>query len=403
MILGIYDVLTGNVFLSYLGIGTLLAIIHLLISGIMYSLSKFFQDSKWIAISKTEIAHALYSFFIMGMVLVGIAMTNGVFCASLNLLGSSYGVGCAANLNFDTHIAIARAHLAAQYNNLRVLAIGMLRLYDWKATTANMDVGLGLLSVSPFSYQAYDAFAYKEMFSLLAKVMLFMKFQEIVMLIGGIYLFPLLLGLGIALRSLALTRKTGGLLIAIALGLFYFLPYSYILSMVVVQSNGCFSSKYIIDAQQVQITGLSLGNTILTNGQEMDTEKLLEKYSKDVENQLNIEDRIEKEIKAREIARAKLAKDMCTDPQYEHTDVTTGYVKDYVEPNSVGLTSHASVDQIMNSCKNIKPSPLQIIAFQIIATTFTAIISIVATISAIKELSPLFGGDTEIAGLTRMI
>ncbi|MGB9635210.1 MAG: hypothetical protein ACPL0A_01910, partial [Candidatus Micrarchaeia archaeon] len=56
-----------------------------------------------------------------------------------------------------------------------------------------------------------------------------------------------------------------------------------------------------------------------------------------------------------------------------------------------------------NSPENRSYSLTEVAARIILAVTFSSIFSLVGTLSAIREISSLFGGDVEIAGLTRLI
>ncbi len=444
------DQFTGDVFQHYLGIGVLIVIIQIVLVGIVYAVGKALDNSKMIAYSKEEMAQAIFSLLIIGGLFTLLMITNNTFCLTLGLIDSTYTSTCGQNLNFDTHLAIARLHLAQQYNNLRVLGVGILRIYDWKMTSSGMGLSMGLAKIKPFSYQIYDTFALKESFSYLIKVMLFLKYQEIFMLIGGYQLFPILLGLGLFFRAISITRKLGGLLIGIGLGLFYVLPYMYILSQVILQSNGCFSSKYLVDATPIQITGFTLGNMIESNGIEKDANELIKEHIKNIEDKKSKLENDPTKIKA--LAEAELvAESAYTDNGKGGLEYTTGNEKHFLNPGSLGVlpkgklyfgdglfsqnsggfdpnnlgpaaANARKVDSVniignskplnnylnnrnikYNSCGNIEPSILQIVAFHIIAATFTSIVSIVGMISAIKEISKLLGGDTEIAGITRVL
>ena len=422
--LSIVNQLTGDVFQHYLGLGTLIVIIQIILVGIVYAIGKALNNSKMIAYSKQEIIQAVFSLLIIGGLFTLLTTTNSAFCLTLGLVDSTYQNSCGANLNFDTHLAVARLHLAQQYNNLRVLGAGILRIYDWKMTSSGTKINIGLLGFQPFIYQTYDTFALKEMFSYLTTVMMLLKYQEIFMLIGGYYLFPLLLGLGLLFRSISITRELGGLLIGIALGLFYVLPYMYILSQVILQSNGCFGSKYLIDASPIQITGFTIGNTIIQKGNEKDSEELIKEHIE----QMKVKDKDDDPTKIKAIAQAEVISENME--QGMSTEYTSGYEKGFINPQGVGVLTKGDLyfgagntgegvniigaqrnsnnyqrnrNIKYNSCGNIEPSLLQIIAFHIIAVTFTSIVSIVGMISAIKEISMFLGGDTEIAGLTRVL
>jgi hypothetical protein len=73
--------------------------------------------------------------------------------------------------------------------------------------------------------------------------------------------------------------------------------------------------------------------------------------------------------------------------KYEDSKNLYGDAKDYLT--------------VMEDRKN--NSFVEIVARVVLSTVFISVFAIVGTISAIKEISKFFGGDVEIAGLTRLI
>ncbi|MEM3610458.1 MAG: hypothetical protein QW076_06200, partial [Candidatus Anstonellales archaeon] len=71
---------------------------------------------------------------------------------------------------------------------------------------------------------------YQTLFSHAINVLGFIRAQQFFLIVTYLYVAPLLFFIGILLRSFFLTRKLGGLLIAVSIGIFFILPLLYILA-----------------------------------------------------------------------------------------------------------------------------------------------------------------------------
>ncbi|MCX8205782.1 MAG: hypothetical protein N3H30_00975 [Candidatus Micrarchaeota archaeon] len=368
-------------FVTFVPVAVLLAVIHILFVSLLYMVGKALQNDNIVGMARHEFMQAIYSAIIVGSILGSLIVLNSVFCSAIP--SDYYNGSCDASqdLIMAAHIKVARAHLAESYNNIRVLAKGMLRAYDWAATAASLKKSGGLFSLSPLAFKEIDAFIFAESFSILSKVLIFVKAQELFLVINAVYFFPVFFNIGLALRVLPFTRKIGGLLMGITLGLFFALPYMYILSQSFIDLNGHFSTKFIIDSAPYAFTFFNMFHPLVESQQASIDDLIEEAIEKDIGNPLGY-------------AAAK-----SLDGGVGYNIASLGEVPDPSGNRAFGTAADFDPQDPANK----KYSILEIVARVIAAVTVSSIFSLVATIAAIRETSRLFGGDVEIAGLTRLI
>ncbi len=376
-------------FYAFAPVAVALAVIHIMFVSLMYMASKLLLNDNLLAFSRHEFAQAIYSVIILGSVLSIIPITNNLFCLSLQESGM-YAGACDADAGLIAHVKVARAHLAELYNNARVVAKGALRGYDWTATSSGASFHVGLGSISPLKYSAVHSFIYSESFSIITKAMLFIKMQELFLVVHTIYFFPLMFNIGLVFRMVPFTRKLGGLLMGISLSLFFILPYMYILSQVVLEGAGTFSHRFIIDTANYAFAFLTFGS-VMGGDQHIDFDDYIETAREEnpsanifgkAANRLYAEKYISK---SRDFSYGMGEAQMFPSPQ---SNSAFGTSADYFNPNSPEYHNYSFVE---------------VVARLLVTVTFFSIVSIIGAISATKEISSLFGGDVEIAGLTRII
>jgi hypothetical protein len=276
------------------------------------------------------------------------------------------------------------------YNNIRVLSKGMLRAFDWAATASGTTISVGLASIKPFAYSEIHAYVFGESFSLLYKVLLFVKFQELFLVLNSAYFFPAFFNIGLVFRMIPFTRKLGGLLMGITLGLFFALPYMYILSQIVIQSAEHFSTRFILDTSKWAFMFLNFGN-IVDNGGSVSG-------GQDFEDALDEVRKQQPETNSYGYATIKTLKDPT-----KQVDFNIGQSGSLPRPGDSMAFGNSGDYYDPANPSNHSYSVVEVVARVILAVTFSSIFSLVGTIAAIREISQLFGGDVEIAGLTRLI
>lgn len=389
-------------------ISALLIIIHFALIALSYMFSKLLSLNFLENYAKHELNQAFFSLLILGSIFVGIIAINNLFCISLASTGfTSMGTCAPSGFSFNDiqgtlHLNVARSKLALFYNDVRVLAKGALKAYDWMEFFNNLSGGSALFSsaIPGLAFSGVHRMIYGEIFTILSGVLIFLKFQELFLVINAVYFFPPFLYFGLILRILPFTRKLGGLLLSITLSLFFVLPYLYIASWIIMEATPSFGTKYIIDTSStISLIGLSnvMGETDSPKEQfdvseyvknkMFDEEKKFQQRSTNntmshvIEGFANETERIEAE------GKEQMGELNANQLKSESSKNLYGDAKDF-------LTA-------VNDRKN--NSFVEIAARVVLSTIFLTIFALVGTISAIKEISKIFGGDVEIAGLTRLI
>jgi hypothetical protein len=385
-------------------VSSLLLIIHFSFVALSYMVSKIFSINSLEGFSKHEFQQAMYSLIIIGSIFSGILVVNNLFCVSL--LQTGFTVSCIVPQSFSfegmngvLHLNVARSKLSLFYNDVRVLGKGALKAYDWMDFYDGLSGGGGLLQTKiPFTaHTGIHAMIYSELFDILSHILIFLKFQELFLVINSIYFFAPFMYLGIILRILPFTRKLGGLLLGITLGLFFVLPYMYIAGWIIIESTPGFGTKYIVDTSSSISSMFSYKMNKVMGG-----------------------DNVLETVDTSQYVRDELEKGNIRDPV---GGIVTGLVTEGVLDENLSPTDDAALtintDQLQyQDSKNLygdaqdyltlrenrrNNSFVEIVARVVLSTAFITLFAVVGTISAIKEISKMLGGDIEIAGLTRLI
>lgn len=391
-------------------VSTLLIIIHFAFVALTYMASKILSNNSLEGFSKHELQQAVFSIIILGSIFSGILIVNNLFCISLVSTGIVDAHGSCripdsfsfVGLNGATHINVARTRLAMFYNDVRVLAKGALRAYDWTDFFGTLRLTTGLMRTSVpviSSSSAVHAIIYSECFDILSHVLIFIKFQELFLFLNAIYFFPPFFYLGMVLRILPFTRKLGGLLLGITLGLFFVLPYFYIMGSIVLESTPGFGTRYIVDTSSYVFTFFSpnvmggTGELETVDFSEIAREKFFEEREGD-------DPQIGRDISV-DVIRDRYLDD-ASDTGYDEELQTNVGVAQARYDDSKSLYGD-SIDYLTKANNRKNHSFVEIVSRVVLSTVFITVFALVGTIAAIKEISRFFGGDIEIAGLTRLI
>lgn len=136
------------------------------------------------------------------------------------------------------HIYLARSYLGMEYEKVYRMARTTIQLYSILTSIDYVRIGghmnlFGVVQIAgglmPYTGQSIIYTSLGTCFDLMTKTMVALKFQEMSLLYVQNGIFPILLISGIIMRSVWFLRKLGGLLIAIAIGVYTLLPLLYVL------------------------------------------------------------------------------------------------------------------------------------------------------------------------------
>jgi hypothetical protein len=444
--------------------GAALGIMTTLVA-IVYALSEFLMNEKMKSWAKTEFAEIFYSALIISMIVAGVPLINQV--VKVSLLGASGSSALTSTYVLSTDAGLYGAYNTKQYTYLDICGDGIasnpqsiyngvdachMRLGIWfmnelfnEGKQFAFDTYLNYIGSSviseftiniEFMFEKAGFFTFtpwrgfftipnkvKEMvFDWVVKIMMVIQFQEVLLHFIAIALFPSLIVIGGVLRTFAFTRRLGGLLLAMALALYFIFPSFYAvgaLIMLDMKNDKTVQSEWLsnTDANPGQNPDPPIVNTMYISGDLPMPGSSTGKYSyQDAEDQLNkmqgmTSDQImqmnngnpcDSDPASRLLPCIDLnshAYDSATDAQKQNT-MESNYNKTETWLGVVSRTS--KFDQFISFAWS-KNGPLDVAAnFTFWAMTFS-LFGLLASIAAIRSLSITFGGDIEIAGLTRLI
>jgi hypothetical protein len=459
-----------------LGLATMLA-------ALVYALSELLQNEKMKTWAKMELTEVVYSALIISMAMVTLPLIDSVVQGGLgvsNAGGTGGGMpGCSGSttsafIKVADYAAFTSTTTAPQcldicgeaiaYDNRSVyhgveschlrLGIWYLREIFDEAKSFAFDIYLSYIKTSmmaeftiniEFLFEKAGFFTFtpwkgfftmgnkiKEMcFDWAVKLMMLTKFQEVMLRFIATALFPALFVSGAILRTFTFTRKLGGLLLAMAITLYWIFPSFYAFGALIMldlkndpQIQGAWIANTDANPEGAANPNPPIANTMYIRGDIPMPGGGRTNYSTD-------------EVRA----RLRNYEGMDSNTYFDYmeqgrdtasgealtplTDPTTGRMTDLssreyssaseAEVNASLARSKQEVDTWYGSISKqnmldkfinfawMPNGPLDTLARITFWSVFFALFSIIGTIAAIRSLSSTFGGDIEIAGLTRLI
>jgi hypothetical protein len=276
-----------------------------LMLGIAYMLSKVFVLPEWEAFAKDEFGQLIFSafLFVMFVLISGIieegsdSLANDILMKtaaagenvtywSYNSQTGSWSTSNDYRCNYPCHIYLARGFLGTTYESYKNTFKEVSKAYVVSKLYESVAIGNTAEIVPAFSkfdlqfsipmyagraiYDNSLEVAIKD----LSRAMAVIKAQEVALAYAVNLAFAFFIG-GLVLRVLWFTRKFGGLLMALAIGLYVFLPFIYVLGWYTVDKTGI--TFDFQDPQMVSGAG-QLGDAFLG---ETDISALFSTYNTD--------------------------------------------------------------------------------------------------------------------------
>lgn len=416
-----------------LGDGTILVIIGALlmtsVAVITYLLGIFLSNNKLIAWGKKEIVQALFSVVTFWLIIVMVGLVIEPTIEQL-LVGSSLSVVPKANLvinsdfknggvwdaaatdrkciitkegndgnylEYPVHICIGMkflddsSYITEQMMSYILLHYNVVKFGETFGFKSGLGTGSERIEITPLKGASIQIEMLEFIWDLLLKSLIFLRLQMVFIDLITQILFPVFLVGGIIMRSFYFTRKLGGFFIAASLSLYFVFPSMYIIghrvlyetdNFIGINSEGNLQGKYIgYDIDKLKENA----KTNMNDGSDNDIplyapkswdwlEKTFDVFGEDREGGLRY--------------------------------ITTA-IKQYVRLmyQSVTLSLQLIVedkyaDEMVLTQEN---GVYHFTAKILVLTVVIPFISLMTTIAAIKGLGPIFGGDAEIAGLSRFL
>jgi len=313
------------------------------------------------------------------------------------------------------HMRIGVYYLRNIFSEATDFAYGVYKSYIWSSMAAefSINVEVAFEQAGFFTWTPWRGFftmgnVVKELsFDWSMKIMQITKFQEDMLILISSAIFPGLFVVGAILRTFAFTRRLGGLMLGLAITLYFIFPAFYAFGGLVTLSLKE-QARDIWIGSEANVHGTMdppIANTIYVTGNvslpsgDMD----LKQYDDDLANFESMSDE--------EFADYVENSDGLT-PQIDlskRTEMTPAEQEAAFERSNAGFSSWFGSVSRKNMWDVFLPSYwgpngfIDVLARLAFFSLFFALFGILGTIAAVRSLSMTFGGDIEIAGLTRLI
>ncbi len=233
------------------------------------------------------------------------------------------------------------------------------------------------------------------------RIMVITKFQEITLRFIAVALFPIFLISGIILRILPITRKLGGLLMAMAFVLYYIYPFFYaIAGLIVLDIQNSLRDKWVREVPEdvresygknppVFNFAYGSGNILLLN-EEIDVSQIRKDFTS-----MGPEDAQQLLSQRRRNLNPRLYSEQEIEELENKTTIKISQWQKIL--HRMNLNDPLQEEAFGDS------GPIGAVGRLLFWSLFFGFLSVIATIASIRSLSITLGGDIEIAGLTRLI
>ena len=457
-----YNLLVDPLWSSGLMVGFGLLMVGVVLTALVYVFSGLFNDDKMRAWARIELFEIAYSAFILGFAVFAIGMADEVancisnasfkspsalvLCNSPNnpLLTSTTSV---YNDIPYCHMRMAIWYLDTLFENTNKEAFTIYQDYMLKSLLADFAINIEFVfeKAGFFVFNPWRGFFVigndlrNFAFDTMVKLLIAIKFQEIFLVFSS-RAFPVLFIFGAVLRTFVFTRKLGGLLMAIALAMFFILPLFYVFGAVLIDqirhngvehcilnnpgmsANDCdkqvsiFSNLYIDGQIPFMQSSLNFGaNNPSTKGGTLGgAGGVVSKISQTSPGSA----KLTLLGSCRSSADCRVST-FCNDPNFPNggceCDIGPPAISGtcvYTEQRAkaLGDTSSSFLGQLSRrSLKDVmsdfyaEGGYIDGLARVTFFTLFFSFMGVLSTIAGIRTLSILLGGDVEIAGLTHLI
>ncbi len=429
-------------FSAYGPLAGVILLMGIFLTGLVYMFGNFLRDEKVKGWAKTEAVELFYSGVLLSIIL-------GVYASGTELMTAfaegidSFAVSKVCNNDiplFSTftvngariesesgyallpcHLRVAKNFMASVFYETAgfVKAVGITHSWYTFLSSFSLDFSpMGtttFLSGATFTHAIFGFLNAKNnalafLFDTGVKVLTVVRFQEVLISFIGIALFPVLLTAGILLRSFMLTRKLGGLLMALALSLYFIYPIFFIFGDSIYNNVAALNyASSIPEDERSVLTKTSVDLSMLPS-KIKDDPNYEEQYK--VLTELSGSEGISEKFLSQlgVLTSTSNCKDTATFEEDHRNDDTTSILDYFGTKNDLlgkWLSSTYSKGGVggyhVNQSFSSILAGIDALAKALFFSMFFSFLSIFATVAAVKSLSPMLGGDVEIAGLTHLI
>ncbi len=241
--------------LGYL-IGEGLVAIMLSVGGILLGIGIALDDSKLKTFSKMLLLNTLINGAILGSLVVAFSpggFINGIMGSITSTVSSQYS--CPSYMQYNNAICFSYQYLigtspinigGSNYPTIFDSAFGMLAssslLYSSLGILGSINLNLGIISFGVSSALKPIMTGLGYAIDLLSISLIGIETQGYLLNFISIVAVPIMLPVGIVLRTFYFTQRIGGAIMAISIGLFAIFPMTYVMDAMMVNSYGAMAS-----------------------------------------------------------------------------------------------------------------------------------------------------------------
>ncbi len=258
--------------LGIYGIAVTLIAIMLAIAGMVLGVGYAIDDRKLKDFGKSEIYQSVINGVIVGTLIIAFS-TGGFFTVLINNIvgGASISATCEQAMSGNYAICFAYNYLVglqpvtisgSSYPTLIETSVGLLTpisiLYTGLGLLSSLKLTIGILSIGFSSVLTPVLTALDYIIEILTAAIISIEVQGVLLKFISIVAIPVLLPIGIVLRTLYVTRRLGGAIMAIAIGLFAVFPLTYVL-------NASLANSYLTGINNGTISAFIASETSANN------------------------------------------------------------------------------------------------------------------------------------------
>jgi len=418
-----------SVYTDWLQIAVILLVISTGILGLVYILGNFLSNDKIKTWARIEVVEVIYSAVLIALTISFLAGANQVAESLVtnpnepigkDVLGQAVCNTAFAKADYydglPCHIKVGMHFLNSIFNEGNELASEMYREYVITSMLAEVNLNIEITGekTGVFAYTPIKGFFMQgnivksNMFDYTVKLMTITKFQEVLLRFIAMGIFPVMFTIGIILRTFFFTRKLGGLLMAMALSMFFIFPMFYALGGVFYgqmklkaitvsgDPNALAISSIYVEKDGLPIFGKIMSGGVLGYNEIEAAGKST--YGTDAFSGTGAGSPINK------LGGTNLGLDFCGVINDAIVENKTKDMEDEVNIWGKELDQQNWYNpQQMITETLARGGYIDAASRLTFFSLFFSFLGVMASIAAIKSMSAIFGGDLEIAGLTHLI
>ena len=386
-------------YLQYLPLAGVVILATISIIALAYLIGSLLSNDQLKAWSRIELTEAFYSAVIIALAFSIFALADASIAGFLDSgvhPGPPICTALSAQPAYDEypcHIAVAKSFLSTLFDQGSSYLYSLLRQYSRFSFLASMGLNwdslehsMGSLSFTPFApYLQLPMSIYSYLFDFGVRSLILIKLQEILLGFINGSIFPVFFIAGAVLRAFPAMRRLGGLMMAIAVSFYYVFPAFYVLgSAVFTQMMLQSPTGNVMEAPEIDFSALNMPYT----DPDMSSYSQAQRSSGEL---LTLD-------QSANICKPAAERDSGFDVAGEWTDFI-GLMGQLIAAPVSGVAWGDQFDGWIFGNSGIIQGMGRMVFFSL----FFSFLAVMSTIAAIKSLSPLFGGDVEIAGLTHLV